>query len=169
MTRYSIVSHRSRVAVEVQSTLQRLELVSSDVKGDVELELHDGKLVPAGLTASLSVPSSSLGSGTWLVDRDVRMMFESRKYPEIAGQVIEVKTADGGGNYWVRGNLRLHGVTREVSGQASVVEISDHHAVFEGAMTLDYTQFNLTPPKLLMLKVEPEVVIRGRVYAESRA
>ena len=112
--------------------------------------------------------SASLVSGNWLVDRDVRMMFEVRKFPEISVDVIEVKTADGTGNYWVRGNLRLHGVTREVSGHASLVEMSDDHAVFEGGMTLDYTLFNMSPPKLLMLKVEPEVMIRGRVYAQRQ-
>src|SRR5262249_2965785 len=118
---------------------------------------------------SLSIPSGSLTSGNRLVDRDVTVMFETRKFPEIAGEVIEVKTADGTGNYWVRGNLRLHGVTREVSGRATIAEMSDHHAVVEGAMTLDYTQFNLTPPKLLMLRVQPEVEISGRVYAEKQS
>lgn len=169
MTGYSIVSQRSRVAVEVQSTLQRLELVSSELTGAIEAEFLDGKLVSAGVTASLSVPLASFASGNWLIDRDVRAMFEARKFPEIAGEVSEVKTADGAGNYWIRGTLRLHGVGREVSGHAGIVEMSDHHAVFEGAMTLDYTQFNLAPPKLLMLRVEPEVVIRGRVYAEKRS
>ena len=166
MTRYSIVSHRSRVAVEVLSTLQRLELTSSEITGEIGAERSDGMLVPTGVTGSLSVPSTSLSSGHWLIDRDVRSMFETRKFPEISGELIEIKTADGTGNYWVRGNLSLHGVTREVSGRATVVELTDHHAVFEGAMTLDYTLFNLVPPKLLMLKVEPEVEISGRVYAE---
>jgi polyisoprenoid-binding protein YceI len=167
MSRYSIVSHRSRVAVEVLSTLQRLELVSSEVTGEIDAEFREGMLVPT-VTGSLSLPSTSLSSGHWLIDRDVRSMFESRKFPAISGEVIEIKTADGTGNYWVRGNLSLHGVTREVSGRATVVEMSDHHAVFEGAMTLDYTLFNLVPPKLLMLKVEPEVAIQGRVYAERQ-
>jgi polyisoprenoid-binding protein YceI len=169
MTRYSIVSHRSRVAVEVQSTLQRLELVSGELAGEIEAEFRDGLLAPAGAIASLAVPSASFGSGNWLIDRDVRVMFEVRKFPEISGEVIELKTADGTGNFWVRGHLSLHGVTREVSGRASVVETSENHAVIEGAMTLDYTLFNLIPPKLLMLKVEPEVEIRGRVYAERQS
>src|SRR6185436_11892869 len=93
MTRYSIVSQRSRVAVEVQSTLQRLELESSEISGEIEAELREGTLVPTGVQASVSVPSGSLASGNWLIDRDVRVMFESRKFPEIRGEVIEVKTA----------------------------------------------------------------------------
>ena len=169
MTRYSIVSHRSRVAVEVHSTLQRLELVSAQLTGEIDAEFRDGLLVPGGVLASLAVPSASFGSGNWLIDRDVRVMFEVRKFPEISGEVIEIKTADGTGNYWARGHLSLHGVTREISGRANVVEVSDRHAVFEGAMTLDYTLFNLIPPKLLMLKVEPEVEITGRVYAERQS
>lgn len=168
MTRFSIVSHRSRVAVEVQSTLQRLEVVSSELTGEIEAEFYDGQLVVAGASGSLAVPSTSLMSGNWLIDRDVRVMLEVRKFPELGGEVIEIKTADGAGNFWVRGNLSLHGVTREVSGSASLIELSDHHVEFEAAMTLDYTLFNLTPPKLLMLKVEPEVQIRGRVYAERQ-
>jgi polyisoprenoid-binding protein YceI len=168
MTRYSIVSQRSRVAVEVQSTLQRLDLSSSEITGEVEAQFRDGRLVPAGVRASVSVPSASFVSGNWLVDRDVKVMFEARKFPDVDGEVLEVKASDEGDDYWVRGNLRLHGVLLEVSGRARVAEMSDHHAVFEGAMTLDYTQFNLVAPKLLMLRVEPEVVIRGRVYAEPK-
>ena len=169
MTRYSVVSRRSRVAVEVQSTLKRLELESSEISGEIEGEFRDGMLVPAGASASFSIPSTSLVSGNWLVDRDVKVMLEVRKFHAIGGDLIEAKTADGAGNYWVRGTLRLHGVAREVQGHASIVEMSDDHAVFEGAMTLDYTLFNLAPPKLLMLKVEPEVMIRGRVYAEKQS
>jgi polyisoprenoid-binding protein YceI len=169
MTGFSVVPGRSRVEVVVQSTLRQLELVSSELSGEVEAEVRDGHIVPAGATAWFSIPSLSLMSGTWLIDRDVRTVFEVKKFPEIGGEVVEIKTADGNGNYWVRGNLRLHGVTREVQGHASIVEMSDDHAVFEGAMTLDYTLFNMEPPKLLMLRVEPEVQIRGRVYAEVRA
>ena len=166
MTRYSIVSQRSRVAVEVQSTLQRLEVVSAQLSGEIEADVEDGRVVPASVKASFSLPAISLLSGNWLVDRDVRGMLESRKYPEISGEVLEVKTADGSGNYWVRGKLRLHGAVREVQGCATLAEAGGHHVVFEGSMTLDYTHFNLAPPKLLMLRVEPEVQLRGRVWAE---
>jgi hypothetical protein len=145
MTRFSIVSARSRVVIEVQSTLQRLELESTQLSGEVATEVEHDRILAAGATGWFAVPSSSFASGNWLVDRDVRVMFEVRKFPEIRGDLIEVKTADGNGNYWVRGNLRLRGVTREVSGHASLVEMSDHHVVFEGAMTLDYTPFNLNP------------------------
>ena len=70
----------------------------------------------------------------------------------------------------------LAGNTGEAFGEAwydyvmiLLVEMSDHHAVFEGEMRLDFTQWNLTPPRLLMLRVEPEVVIRGRVHAERES
>jgi polyisoprenoid-binding protein YceI len=166
MTRYSIVSQRSRVAVEVKSTLQRLEVVSAQLAGEIEADVQDGRIVPASVKASFSLPAISLLSGNWLVDRDVRVVLETRKYPEISGEVVEVKAADGSGNYWVRGNLRLHGAVREVQGCASLAETSDHHVVFEASTTLDYTLFNLAPPKLLMLRVEPEVQLSGRVFAE---
>jgi polyisoprenoid-binding protein YceI len=169
MTRYAVVPDRSRVVVEVQSTLRQLELASSDLSGEVEAELRDGRLESAGARASFSLPSQSLVSGTWLIDRDVREMFEVRKFPEISGDLLEVKNTDDGDDYLVRGTLRLHGVSCEVEGRARIVEMSDHHAVFEGEMMLDYTRFNLKAPKLLMLRVEPEVMIRGHVHAERQS
>ena len=168
MTRFSIVSHRSRVAVEVRSTLQRLELASEGLTGEFEGEFIDGRVAP-GATAWLSLATTSLAAGNWLVDRDVRAMFEVRKFPVISGEMIEIKSIDGGDDYSVRGSLRLRGVTREVQGRVSLVEIGDNYVVFEGSMTFDFTQFNLSPPKLLMLRVEPEVEIRGRVYAERQS
>jgi polyisoprenoid-binding protein YceI len=169
MTRFSVVSHRSRVQVEVQSTLQRLVLESDQLAGEFEATVQDGGVDPQSVTAKMTLPTPSLGSGNWLVDRDVRNMLEARKYSEISGQVIEVKSADGSGNYWVRGMLRLHGVAREVQGKARLVEVGDRHAVFEAEMKLDFTLFNLAPPKLIMLRVEPEVLVRGRMYAEQQS
>jgi polyisoprenoid-binding protein YceI len=169
MTRYSIVSHRSRVAVEVDSTLRKLELVSTELTGGLEADFLDGRLEAAHVSAWFSVRTQSLESGSWLIDRDVRNMFEVRKFPEIGGELLEIKSGDEEHHYRLRGNLRLHGVTREVQGRAHLVEMGDHHAVFEGEMQLDFTQWNLTPPRLLMLRVEPEVVIRGRVHAERES
>jgi polyisoprenoid-binding protein YceI len=167
MTSFSVVSHRSRVAVEVLSTLQRLELTTEQLTGEFQGEFRDGRIAP-GAVAWLSLPTMSLESGNWLIDRDVRSMFEARKFPEIGGELIEIKSTEEGDDYGLRGNLSLHGVTREVAGRATVVEIGENHVVFEGSMRLDYTLFNLAPPKLLMLRVQPEVTISGCVYAERR-
>jgi polyisoprenoid-binding protein YceI len=166
MTRFSIVSQRSRVTVEVQSTLRRIDLESTRLGGEFEAILRDGRLEASAATGTFSVPALSVVSGNWLIDRDVKVMLEARKFPEIVGTLLEIKTAGDGGQYQLRGTLRLHGVTREVQGQATIVELTDRRAVISGEMKLDYTQFNLIPPKLLMLSVEPEVMIRGRVHAE---
>jgi polyisoprenoid-binding protein YceI len=69
----------------------------------------------------------------------------------------------------VRGDLTFHGVTRPVEGEVSVSLPDDRTIVIEGEQTFDIRDFGVQPPKILMLKVHPDVKVRVRVVAEQEA
>ena len=153
----------------MEVTLQSFRLQTAGLRGEFEaLVSPDGRLESQGVSGRFSLPTDSLHSGNRLFDRDMKKMLEIRKYPEITGEILDVKADDANGGYQLRGNLTLHGVRNEVTGRARVVELGDGHALIEGAMTLDFTHFKLDPPKLLILKVMPELEIWGHVYAERQ-
>jgi polyisoprenoid-binding protein YceI len=79
----------------------------------------------------------------------------------------EFKEIDAG-RYRVSGDLTFHGVTRPVEGEVSVsMPDGDKTLVFEGEQTFDIRDFGVQPPKILMLKVHPDVKVRVRVVAEQ--
>jgi polyisoprenoid-binding protein YceI len=168
MTRFSVVTHRSRVEVVVKVTLQRFHLKSEQVRGAFDADVDEqGAIRSPEMSGRMKVRSDSLKSGNRLFDRDMNKMLETRKYSEITGEILGAEP-NGDGDYAIRGRLYLHGMSEDVTGVARVIEAGPDHALFEGKMTIDFTHFNLDPPKLLVLKVIPELEVTGTIYAERQ-
>jgi polyisoprenoid-binding protein YceI len=81
--------------------------------------------------------------------------------------VREVKETSGG-RYLVQGDLTFHGVTRPVEGELSI-KADNGSLVLEGEQTFDIRDFGVDPPKILMLKVHPDVKVRVRAIAEQES
>src|SRR6267378_3377883 len=92
-----------------------------------------------------------LKSNNSLVDAELRRKLEARKHPRIEGRLREAKPLPGS-RCLLRGDLTLHGVSR-------LLEV-------EGEKTIDMRDFNLTPPRFLIFKVEPTVRIRAKLVAK---
>ncbi len=90
---------------------------------------------------------------------------DARRYPTIRGIVRDMKSQGVDGRYAVTGDLTFHGVTQTVEGEVSVSRPDDGTLVIEGEHTFDIRDFKVDPPKILMLKVHPEVKVRIRVEA----
>ncbi len=110
----------------------------------------------------------SLKTGNALYDRELERQIEVRKYPRIRGEILEVKEIEAGRRYRVKGNLSLHGVTKAVEGEVNLKVLDDGNFEVEGEKVFDIRDFGLTPPRILMLKVYPDVKVRGRVVAEKQ-
>jgi polyisoprenoid-binding protein YceI len=89
-----------------------------------------------------------------------------RKYPRVRGRVISVKTLDSAATYRVQGELSLRGQTGAVQGDVRMRMIDTTTVEFQGEQTIDIRNFGLEPPRFLMLKVYPEVKLRGLVIAQ---
>jgi polyisoprenoid-binding protein YceI len=76
-----------------------------------------------------------------------------------------MREVDSGRRYVVRGELTFHGVTHAVEGEVGLRSLDEQTVEIEGHQVIDMRNFGLEPPRLLMLKVEPEIRVRGRVVA----
>jgi hypothetical protein len=56
-------------------------------------------------------------------------------------------------------------VTQTVEGEVTISRADDGTLVIEGEQQFDIRDFKVSPPKILMLKVHPEVKVRIRVEA----
>ncbi len=170
MPRFNINRGRSRLWVEARSSLHPIRAESASVSGFIEAELDGAKLdLKVSPQARIEIEAASLKTGNGLYDRELERRLAIRNYPRIVGEVLEVKPLDAGARYRLRGNLTLHGVTKAVEGEVVLRVVDSETLEFEGERIFDMRDFGLNPPRILMLKVYPEVKVRGRMVAEKSA
>jgi polyisoprenoid-binding protein YceI len=164
MAQYRIDSDRSEVYVEARSNVHPIEIRTQGVRGTIELEVRDGKIdLSSAPRAELEIQADLLRSGIDLYDSEIHRRIEVRKYRAIKGQLRDASEI-GPGRYRLRGNLSLHGVTRDLEGEVTM-RAGDDWVEFEGTKTLDMRDYNLEPPKILMLEVQAQINLRAKIRA----
>jgi hypothetical protein len=162
MPRYLIVPERSRVWIDARSNVHPIHSTTDGLEGYVELELGpDGRLAPDGLaTGRLSLRVSRLSSGNGFEDREMQRRIEARRFPLIEGVLDCIDVADGGGSYTVSGDVSFRGVVRRVQDQMAIDVVDTTTIRLAGSSRFDIRDFGMQPPRILMLKVEPQVDVR---------
>lgn len=167
MTRYRIVPERSRLEITAKSSVHPIHGETTGVEGTIEAEVVDGTLdltTPPRLR--LEVPVELLKSGNALYDGEMRRRVDARRYPTIVAESSDLTESGTPGRYRARGELDFHGVRRPAEGELQISAPDDRSLVVEGEQTFDIRDFGLTPPKILMLRVYPEVTARISLVAE---
>lgn len=166
MTTFRVAPGRSQVWIEARSSLHPIHGEATGLEGSIEADVSDGKLNLSDTPKiRIELPVDQLKSGKALEDKEMLRRVEARKFPTIRGEVREIRESPGGAYHMV-GDLTFHGVTRTVEGQVTM-QASDGTITFEGEQTFDIRDFGVQPPKILMLKVHPDVKVRVRVVAEQ--
>lgn len=170
MARYKITPGRSCLWFEARSSLHPIKAEATGVGGAVEAEMTpaglDLKVAPQG---KLEVDVDSLKTGNVLYDREIERQLDVRKYPRFRAEIVEVKELEAGIRYKIRGNLTVHGVTKAVEGEVKLRVLEDGSFEAEGEQTFDIRDFGLSPPRILMLKVYPDVKVRARIAGQKQS
>lgn len=167
MPRYRIVPEDSKVWIEMRTSLHPIQSVTAGLEGWLDAELDvDGRLdLSVEPRAQLELPVELLSSGNPLYDREMSRRVDTQRYPTIRGHLTEMVEVESTGRYRVRGELTFHGVTNEYEREMSVEGDGDGVLALEGENVFDIREFNVVPPKVLMLKVNPDVAVRVRIVA----
>jgi polyisoprenoid-binding protein YceI len=136
------------------------------LEGYVDLELGpDGSVdlaVPP--TGQLSLPVRRLSSGNPLQDREMQKRIDARMYPTIQG-ALERMEAGTDSSYRVSGEIIFRGVSRRHSDQMTIRRIDEQTIALAGRSRFDIRNFGMQPPRILILKVEPEVEVGVDIVA----
>jgi polyisoprenoid-binding protein YceI len=169
VARYRILPARSRVWIEARSNVHPINTEADGLEGWLELDITDGKInVDQTLRGHLEFPVENLKSGNVFEDRELRRRIDARRYPSIAGDLKAMKHADEPSRYMVNGNLTFRGVTRTYE-DAMTVDAENGTVTLAGKSTFDIRDFGMEPPRILMLKVQPEVSVRVEIIAEKES
>ena len=167
MTRYKIVPEKSHVWIDASSNVHPIHSSTDGLEGYVELELAaDGEVdVGQPLAGKLSLPVSRLSSGNRMEDRELQKRIESRRYPTIDGILKSMERSGTNGSYRVTGDVNFRGVVRSHHDDMTVSALDSETIQLAGKSQFDIREFGMEPPRVLLLKVSPQVEIRVEITA----
>jgi polyisoprenoid-binding protein YceI len=171
VARYRIDPERSTVSIDARSSLHPIHSTTNGLEGYVDLELEpDGTVdLTAKPAGQLSLPVSRLSSGNRMEDRELQKRIDARRYPTISGVLQQMEGAGGNGSYRVSGEVTFRGVSRPHEDEMTIHAVDDHTIELAGTSRFDVREFGMAPPRILMLKVEPDVDIRVDIVAIKEA
>jgi polyisoprenoid-binding protein YceI len=164
--RFVIDPESSTVSIEARSSVHPVRGQAHGVEGTAELVLDGNRPdLSSAPSARIELPIRRLESGNPLYDSEMQRRVEARTYPTIVGELDEAEATAIAGHYRVHGNLTFHGRTRPVTAEIEARVDGDSRLVADWEQTIDIRDFGVQPPRLLMLRVHPEV--RVRVHLEA--
>lgn len=158
-------TNESTVELHANSSVHPINGEIHDVRGEVTVDVEDGKLSTGpGTTGYIEADVDLLKSGNKLEDMALRKQVEAKKYPVVR---YEVRSVEGGPEqYKVLGAFTFHGVTQEFTEDVTArLEGDTLHVNTEH--TFDITQFGVQPFKVLTMKIFPEVRLVLRLVGKQ--
>ena len=170
MTRYRILPTRSRVWIDARSNVHPIRTEATGLEGWLDLDVGDGIInVNQPLRGRLEFPVENLKSGNPLEDRELRRRIDARRYPTIVGDLKSMKQTDEPSRYIVGGDLTFRNTSRSYEDEMTIELPNDRTVSMSGESVFDIRDFGMDPPRILMLKVQPEVTVRVEIVAEKES
>ena len=165
--RFRVNTALSTVDVGLRVNLHPSHINANALSGVIECELDEkGRpRLDRPYSARLALRVDAISSGHGLQDREMRRRFDARRYPVIRARVVEGEVLRGAGRYRAVAKLTLHGQTREVSADIRLT-IQGAVMLVDGRQVINVKDFGIDPPRLIILKVEPEVDVDVHIVAD---
>jgi len=167
VTRYQISPDRSHVWIDARSNVHPIHSTTDGLEGYVDLELSADGGVDLGAPSAgkLSLSVDRLSSGNRMEDRELQKRIDARRFPTIEGVLGKIEASGDNGNYKVSGDVTFRGVSCHHEDLMQISTVDDQTVQLAGQSHFDIREFGMEPPRMLMLKVEPEVDIRVEIFA----
>jgi polyisoprenoid-binding protein YceI len=167
LTRYDIVPERSSVWIEATSNVHPIRTRTDGLEGFLDVVLRNGGHLDLDVSpkGELSLSVSRLSSGNVLEDRELQRRIDARRFRTIDGRLSHIKATGRDGRYLVRGDITFRGVTNSYEEEMTVARLDEWTLQLDGRATFDIRDFGMEPPRVLMLKVDPEVEVRVAIVA----
>ncbi len=170
MTRFRVVPGSSSIDTDVRSSVHPIHGSATEVSGEIEGEFDgDGRpLLDRPHHGWVEVPVRAIRSGNRLTEMEMQRRADVRRYPTIRFEVARAWSLDGGDRYRAALSVTARGRTRSFE-EDFRMRRDGRRLVLEGQHTFDMRDFGVDPPRILTLRVEPEVRVRVRLVADEEA
>jgi hypothetical protein len=171
MPRYRIVPERSHFWIEGKSSVHPIRCSTDGLEGFVELAIvPDGGVdLAVRPVGKLSLTVERLSSGNRMEDRELYKRVDVRRHPTIEGVLETMDRSGEDGSYRVSGDVTFRGKARRYEDQMTIDVVDEQTIQLAGKSRFDIRDFGMEPPRMLMLRVEPEVEVRVEILAVREA
>jgi hypothetical protein len=168
MTRYELDPEVSMLSIEAQSSLHPIRSDATGVEGWAELSIDAEGGIDLGdpVSSRIEFALSLLRSGNPLLDRETERRVAAKKHPVVSAALTALDDADREGWFVASGDVTFHGVTHQLEGLVSV-KPTDSGIEINGQARFDVRDFGVKPPRLLALRVHPDVEVILHAHAAS--
>jgi len=98
----------------------------------------------------------------------MRRRFDVSKYPTITARVTHGEALAGDGRYRAAAELNMHGIKRGISGDVQI-SVDGTTMTIDGQQVINVKDFGIDPPRLIILKVEPDVDLQVHIVAQLQS
>ncbi len=81
------------------------------------------------------------------------------------GTLTSISDEKSDDSYRISGDVAFRGVSRHHEDLMQIRRVDERTVVLTGSSRFDIRQYGMQPPRVLMLRVEPEVEVRVEIYA----
>ena len=169
MPRFIVDTEKSTVDVGLRVNLHPSHISAHALSGHIDCELDsDGRpRFDAPYGAELFLPVEAIKSGHSLQDREMRRRFKSDHFPTITARVTKGEPLGDDGRYRASATLTMHGQAREISGDVEI-HVNGTTMSISGQQVINVKDFGIDPPRLIVLKVEPDVDVHVNIVAKQQ-
>ncbi|MFI5285360.1 MAG: YceI family protein [Candidatus Dormibacteria bacterium] len=169
MPRFRVNTAESTVNVGLRVNLHPSHIRANALSGFIECEVDERgqPRLDHPYSAELTLPVDAIKSGNGIQDREMRRRFDVAHHPTITAKVTDGE-ALGGGRYRATAQLSMHGQTREITGEIQIT-VSGTTMTIDGQQVINVKDFGIDPPRLIILKVEPEVDLQVHIVAKQES
>lgn len=158
-------TEESTVEIQAKSSVHPIHGETHAVRGEVSGEVQDGKILldpmPSGY---IECSVDALKSGNKLEDFEMRRRIEAKKFPTIR---FDLREASGGPEeFKLKCALTFHGVTKEFE-ETCTARLDNGKLYVEGQHTFNIEEYGVVAPKIMNLKVYPDVTIVARLVGRK--
>ena len=172
MARYTIRPEESTVTISARSSVHPIHTEAHGLEGWLDLDLDHttpgrGRVdLGAAPAAHLEFPVENLRSGNPLEDRELRRRIDAGRFPRIIGDLTSMRGTDEEGRYLVAGDLTFRGVSDHHEDEIRLTVVDARTIRLEGESTFDVRDHGMEPPRILLLRVHPDVRVAIDITAE---
>ncbi len=170
MPRFTVNTAQSTVQVGLRVNLHPSHINANALSGFIECEVDDQgqPRLDQPYRAELSLPVDAIKSGNGIQDREMRRRFDTSRYPVITAVVTHGEALDVEGRYRATAQLTMHGVTKDITGDLTLT-VSGTTMTVDGQQVINVKDFGIDPPRLIILKVEPDVDLQVHIVASRQS
>lgn len=156
MPQYTIDSKTSKLLVTARSSVHDTEIAWTGITGTVDATAGDDA---ANMKAAVDVDMTTADAGDWLKNRKMKKDMQFDKHPKANFTLDGVDDLAQDGERMtatIHGTLSWRGKSVSVSAKGEGT-LGASELTARGTFDIDMTKLGITPPKVLMIKVEDVV------------